>query len=1052
MTKSTKRSQLRLSQIALALGTAGLMFSASNAFAEEAKRLTAKEKAQAQAQEDTEVIEVTGVRSALESALNTKRSAVSIVDAISANDIDALPALDLGEALQAIPGIQLNSDGEGRQSSISLRGLGSGFVKTTAFGQSFATPSPASNLSVGSTNPFAAFESSVFDGVTVTKSPTADMQAGGVAGTVDKKLQQALSKKDGTASISIGGRYEELTGLWDPNVKLSGVKHLIDDKLAVAFKLGASGQTFRRDTFDVINYMAVDESRVTNYDAYRERYKDILGDDGVIRVPVRGRNVSEFSDGDRVSFSGNIEFRPTTDLKLGAHVLYSARNLDSGTKEASTIEALHGTRADRHNYDARIALDMDTAPFAYDLTSDAEDAATAFAVSNYDFENGTLKNENRKTTFEERTEGVILYADYRKDDWVLDTRVSYSQAENNFENVGISFTHNQDWRDKFNFRDAEEFRRDLPTVGTGFNGTINTGQGNLDKVEISGGFDTPYVYDDLVWTVPNTTGATLSSVSDKNQNRRLQFGINGRVRDLTKEFSSAEFNAQRFTDFGFGDVLRFESVKMGARWSSEELDSIDQRQSPAGLDTANLGSHLLTDQVLSNVQNDYFNGNMPGTFNHTNGWLTFDNEQAIAKLQENIVTDPANLITNVSGLTVDPNIQRNRTGFWDSQNRNTGAPTNLGFNFGATQDITALYLTTDFSGDIGSVFYSGNLGVRHERTENSFNGFRTENNPDGSKNVLVKPMVFDDSYEHTLPMANISFELTDDVMLRAAYYEGLVRPNLLAQTPTVNFRGGANSVTLDLPRSEVRPFEATNYDLSLEWYNREGSAISIGYFKKDISNLFARLVGYCPTDGSNPVVNDLLGDLERVDSDDEENSCKQVTAFEDDEGNLVNRSVTINSHINVADELNVEGFELAIQQNLDFLPYPWNGFGGVFNYTKLRQSGSEAELTRVSPESYNLIGYWENDGISLRLAYNWRDDANLQGANSFLGVNTRTRKDYGRLDFSGSYALTKKIKLFLRGYNLTDEVGYEYLGNDERALSRMTYTGRVFQVSASYKF
>ncbi|MDU0352603.1 hypothetical protein RS130_00565 [Paraglaciecola aquimarina] len=53
--------------------------------------------------DELEIIEVSGVRSSLEDALNIKRSASSIVDAISATDIDSLPALDLGEALQVIP-------------------------------------------------------------------------------------------------------------------------------------------------------------------------------------------------------------------------------------------------------------------------------------------------------------------------------------------------------------------------------------------------------------------------------------------------------------------------------------------------------------------------------------------------------------------------------------------------------------------------------------------------------------------------------------------------------------------------------------------------------------------------------------------------------------------------------------------------------------------------------------------------------------------------------------------------------------------------------------
>ncbi|RDV28203.1 TonB-dependent receptor [Alteromonas aestuariivivens] len=1002
-------------------------------------------------EETLEVIEVSGVRASLENALNVKRSAPSIVDAISATDIDALPALDLGEALQAIPGVQLNSDQEGRQSSISLRGLGSGFVKTTAFGQSFATPSAASNLNaVGSPNPFAAFESSIFDGVTVVKSPTADLQAGGVAGIVDKQLQQALSKKDGTFTVSVGGRYEELTGEIDPNLKLAGVKHLIDDKLAVAFKLGASGQTFRRDTFDIIDYVPVDAGRATNIDEYREYWG--IPDDAEVRVPMRGRNVSEFSDGDRVSMSGNIEYRLTDDFKIGAHLLFSERDLDDGTKETTSFETgFNRNNSARDNYDALVTLDMDTAPFAYDRLADEADAAQIYGVSNIDFTDGTFRNENRKTTFNEKSQGIMLYADYVADEWIFDGVVTHSEAENNFENVGIYYNHSQDWRAQFNYTPADGNRISVPSVPTGFDGTINTGQGDLNNVVVSGSLDTPYVYDDLIWSQPITTSSGLTSVDDANQGRRLQFGINGRVRDLSRDYSSAEFGAQRYTDFGFGDGLRFDAIKFGGRISREALESIDQRQGPAGIDTAQIGSGFMTDQVLSNVQNDYFNGNMPGTFDHTNGWVTLNNEAAIAALQTGIVTDLNDLVTGRSYVAVYPGLERNRTGFWDTQNNQSGLPTNLGYNFDAEQDILAMYVTTDFSGELGPVFYSGNMGVRYEETNNTFDGFETQVDNQGRNGVAVLK-TFEDDYSHTLPMMNIAFELTDEVILRGAYYDGLVRPNLLAQRPTASVRGGAETVRLDLPTATVRPYDATNYDVSLEWYNREGSAISIGYFRKDISNLFDEQEGYCPEDGSNEIVNALLGDVERVDIGGGEFSCQQVEPITDVDGNLVYREVTINTPINNDEEIKVEGIELAVQQKLDFLPYPWNGFGGVFNYTKLKQTGDEAALTRVSPESYNIIGYWENDGISIRVAYNWRDDLTLQGANSFLGTNTRTRKAMGRLDFVASYALTKKAKVFLRGYNLTDEIGQEFLGFDERAVSRMTYTGRIYQVSLNYKF
>jgi TonB-dependent receptor len=1005
----------------------------------------------------TEIIEVTGVRSSLENALNVKRNAASIVDAISATDINALPALDLGEALQAIPGVQLNTDQEGRQSSISLRGLGSGFVKTTAFGQSFATPSAASNLNaVGSPNPFAAFEPSVFDGVTVVKSPTADLQVGGVAGIVDKQLQQALSKRDGTFNVSLGGRYEQLTGEIDPNIRLAGVKHVIKDKLAVAFKLGASGQTFRRDTFDIIDYTSADtdgaDVRTTNIAEYRERWG--IPDDAQVRVPIRGRNVSEFSDGDRVSVTGNIEYRVTDDFKLGAHILFSERNLDDGTKETTSFgPGFNRNRRDRDSFDARVTLDMDTAPFAYDRIAGEADAGQIYAASNLTFTDGILQNENRKTTFQENAQGIILYGDYIKDNWTLDGVITHSEAENNFENVGIGFVHNQDWRDSFNFTDENGRRNGIDSVPTGFDGRIDTGRGSLDEIVVQGALAQPYVYDNLAWSVPSLVSSAISSVDDANQGRRVQLTLNGRVRDLTRDLSSAEFNAQRYTDFGLGDVLRFDSVKFGFRMSSESLDSVDRRQGPAGVNVRNISGNFLTTDVLSAVQNDYFNGNIPGTFDNTSGWRTLNNEATIAALQDGIVENSADLVIGTGNIAAVPDLlQRNRTGFWDTLNRNSGLTTNLAFNFKAKQEVQAFYVSTNFSGELGAVPYTGNLGVRHVQTDNTFNGFETVVDDRGRNGVAVLKE-FKDDYNHTLPMMNISFELHEDVLLRAAYYEGIVRPNLLAQRPTAAIRGGSTSVNLSLPTATVRPYEATNYDISLEWYNREGSAISLGFFQKDISNLFSSESGFCPEGGSNAIVDALIGPVEQIrDEQGQLTGCQQLTATIDDDGNEIFRDANITAPINIDDEIKVEGFELAIQQKLDFLPYPWNGFGGVFNYTKLKQSGSETQLSRVSPESYNIIGYWENDGISLRLAYNWRDDQTLVGANSFLGTNARTRLSQGRLDFVGSYAINKKTRVFLRGFNLTDEIGQEYLGFDERAVSRITYTGRIYQVAVNYSF
>ncbi len=55
-------------------------------------------------------------------AVNTKRNALSIVDAISAEDIGKLPDVTISDSLQRITGVQIRrSAGEG--SAINIRGL-----------------------------------------------------------------------------------------------------------------------------------------------------------------------------------------------------------------------------------------------------------------------------------------------------------------------------------------------------------------------------------------------------------------------------------------------------------------------------------------------------------------------------------------------------------------------------------------------------------------------------------------------------------------------------------------------------------------------------------------------------------------------------------------------------------------------------------------------------------------------------------------------------------------------------------------------------------------
>ncbi|KMT63916.1 hypothetical protein XM47_17220 [Catenovulum maritimum] len=1051
MTKPTntfKNANLRPNKLALALAAAGLMFSVSGSVvAAEKARLTAKEK-QAQ-QEEVEKIQVTGVRGALETALNTKREALSIVDAISATDIDALPALDFGEALQAIPGVQLDRSSEGRQSEISLRGLSGGFVKTTAMGQSFATPSRSFGPT-GGTNPFAAFEAGVFDGVTVVKTPTADIQAGGMAGVVDKKLQKALSKKDGKYSVSLGGRYEELTGNWDKSIKLSAAKHLIKDELAVAFKFSGSEQTFRRDLVQtavhvpLVNTGRLGQASSDTIGAYIDKYN--IPEGSVLKGVSNLRNVSEYSDGDRVSFTGNVEWKPIENLKLGAHVLYTERDLGAGTKEDAQIDAgIHRSNRN-HGRDSRIEPDMDTAPFIYKTD---EDGVDHYMVSNVHFTNGYYGFTNRKTTFLETSKGLFLYADYATDDWAIDANFNQSESENQFMNIGIEMAHNQHHSNTSNHKAAGETSNTaFPAVPTGIDGQISTGQGNMeDIIGQFTGWET-YNYDNLNWNTPTVTSPTITSYDPSNDGRRVQFRVNGRVDTPIRDMSAAEFNAERYTEFGFGDAFNVSSIKFGSRYSKETLVNDDHRVSISGVDLANVSGGLVKDTLLTAEQTAFFDGKVPNTFGQNSGWQTFSNDEAAAILQTNLADLSTASETNPYPVEIIP-----PSGFYERINNNTKLPEFYQNNFDVDQEIKAAYVMANFTGDLDAISYTGNFGVRYEETTNSFLGARTEVIEEGGKELALSQIEYETDYANVLPSFNLSLDFLDDFVLRTAYFKALVRPNLRSQNPTLAINEGNTNITVNLPAAELEPYTADNYDLSLEWYNREGSAVSIGVFKKVITDLFLT-ENPCPSLGEYTYLDDQFGGFVGEDSEDQ-GSCLQIAEYTHPEtGEVGNRSLRLTRKYNADNEIKLTGIEFALQQKLDFLPYPWNGFGGVFNYTYIDQTGDEGDnkLYKVSPRSYNLIGYWENDGLSLRLAYNWRDSFDIQSSNTYYGIEDKKTKASGRLDFSGSYKVSKGLTFYLKGYNITNEQVYEYFGNDERAMARIDYTGRIVEASLNYSF
>lgn len=353
--------------------------------------------------------------------------------------------------------------------------------------------------------------------------------------------------------------------------------------------------------------------------------------------------------------------------------------------------------------------------------------------------------------------------------------------------------------------------------------------------------------------------------------------------------------------------------------------------------------------------------------------------------------------------------------------------------FRNSEKIYGGYAQANFEQDMGSsVMLRGNAGLRYEQTSRST-----------LPGVSTTSVDFD--YGNWLPLANVIFDVGDNLVLRVSYTETMRRPSVqnFAVQQSIAVRDSGNTVVADFGASDLRPFRSQNLDASIEFYNRKGSNITLaGFFKTVID--FAGATRLCPADGGGLGFGPLIS-IGGV--------CRTTQATPSTPTQLaVNAGATVN--INVVanqDVFNLYGFEASIQQNLDFLPAPWNGFGGQVNWTNVHYSTNSAfRLSELSENTVNVILYYETPVFGLRAAYNWRSKYFLASGGSFTGAD-RMVAARPQLDLSGSVNLTERLNLNFEVFNITNADLYEYEGESTRARN-YTHYGRTVSFGASYRF
>ena len=265
-------------------------------------------------------------------------------------------------------------------------------------------------------------------------------------------------------------------------------------------------------------------------------------------------------------------------------------------------------------------------------------------------------------------------------------------------------------------------------------------------------------------------------------------------------------------------------------------------------------------------------------------------------------------------------------------------------------------------------------------------------------------------FDRTLvfPSFHVNVNLDETRKLRLSYNSGAARADYDQLRPNVTVNDANQTISGGNPA--VRPELASGFDAYLEWYVEPQGYLMAGVFFKRVEDVLYRQTRTFGSDALN--------------------------------GNGIDRSGYIFSGITNGGDGRLVGLELAAQFQLE----PWveslgvpdwmGGFGvsanATFNNSKVLKPaiGSipvrKLRLPGTSDEVYNVSGYYEKYGLSLRLSYQKRS-AWLDGFADDLADAGDTHWDADdELDFSARYEVNKNVEVYFDATNLLDNPGRRF--------------------------
>ena len=1044
-------------------------------------------------------IVVTGIRASLSNSQNIKKNSDTVVDAITAEDIGALPDRSVTEALQRVPGVAINrfagsSDPDHfsvEGSGVVIRGLN--FVRSEFNGRdAFAAGVNGQSIN------FADIPAELLGSVIINKNSTADMIEGGLAGTVNLNTRKPFDRYGLQGGISIEANYGDFRKEWTPSV--SGVLSNTWETDGGTFGLLVGGSysqiKSRADGIQITNVQQRDGATVrlaNDLESFVCRNRLPGNEDNFGRPPVDtcGQALPAGSDGfadlaDQrfAPIGGQFRTQDFNRKRDGIVVAAQYETPDQGTVVTAQFIRAHSTNAwaertfetapDNSEYNTYpvgcVAENNGSGPGEL---SEGRVQCPIGGFENYVYDDNNLfqsgyitaplagwrgAGPNDGSTF--IPAGGMQQSLSRREVFEEVTNTDYSI------NVRHEFTDRLTVEFDAQYATSKKDNDDVSVFGSTFAD---------EELDLTGDYPViiPRKPNQIAYAQTWAGGnADLAALTEDEYFRSTDVQFWRAAMDHFERSEGDQFALQADATYDFDDDSFVTQVKYGARYSDR-----DQTIRYTTYNWGALSEVWTGDDVVRFSQTpaenydfydfpDFFRGEVPGPPGayYYNGDLIDNYDEAAARF-----------------IAIREQAEAKGADFGDQGWRPAAARADtVDGSYFRPDEISeirqkdyAFYGMVKFETDDiteSGIRIGGNAGIRFVRSEvSSASATRV---PTASEAGIDDP--FSVRCAPTLPPGvppGTEAAVPGGVCaLGPAGYAELQQ--FTGTTATIVPRTTESSYNYVLPslnlRAEVTPEVIVRFAASKVLTRPQTSYIR-NYLTFDLSQ------GTLLLSAGNPDLKpatawqlDLTAEwyFAAVGSLTLNGFYKSVDGFFFQSPvpfNITNNGVTLESSLRAPANFDgtgeIKGFEIAYQQTYDFLPAPLDGLGMNANYSYIESSGlpntflntgepvdnsvtepsGNLPLEGLSKHNFNVAVFYEKGPIQARAAYNWRSRFLLTVADAIYPFTSIFNEPTGQLDASLFVDITPNIKVGVQGVNLTNEVTettQAYTGSADRLAPR----------------